>query len=173
MTRPRDLAVSAVFASLAFACHRAPDDLREWRPSDHHHQTESRPGNDPGAPQVTGSAEPAPPGLEQVTIAAWRRACAPCHGDFGRGDGPQGAMVHARDLTDPAWQAAASDAQIETTITKGRGLMPPAALPPETVANLVKLVRLLNRDHGPTGPNGRAPSAAPSASTGTPAPSAR
>src|SRR6185436_17810811 len=99
---------------------------RQWRPSDHRHQAESTETDRDDAPQVSGSAEPMMPGLEEVTIAAYRRSCAACHGQLGRGDGPQGPMLQARDLSDPTWQASVSDAQIAETITKGRGRMPPA-----------------------------------------------
>lgn len=157
-------------ASLAFACNRDPADLREWRPSDHRHQSETQAAAEqPAAPQVAGSAEAPMPGLDEVTIAAWRRACTPCHGQFGQGDGPQGPMVKARDLTDPGWQAATSDEQIATSISKGRGLMPAAALPPETVTNLIKLVRLLNRGRTAAPPDGEPGSPSPSAGAGIPA----
>ena len=52
-------------------------------------------------------------GLDDVTIVTWRRSCLSCHGAFGRGDGPQGAAVKARDLTDPAWQASVSDEELK------------------------------------------------------------
>lgn len=156
------LIVGVMFFS--FGCHRAPDDLREWKPSDHKHTSEADP-NGERAPQVSGSAEPVMPGLEDVTVVTWKRACTNCHGQLGRGDGPQGPMVKARDLSDPAWQASVTDAQIATSITKGRGLMPPAPLPPATIDGLVHLVRLLNKD--------RLDQAAKSASGASGAPSGR
>jgi len=139
---------AAAVLSLAFAlgCSRADADLREWRPSDHQHTSEGPSENGQEGPQVSGSAEPLMPGLDEVTIAAWRRACTSCHGQIGRGDGPQGPMVRARDLSDPAWQASVSDAQVAESITKGRGKMPGFALPEATVQGLVHLVRLFDRD---------------------------
>jgi cytochrome c oxidase cbb3-type subunit 3 len=137
--------LGVVCAGGLFACN-APDDLREWRASDHRHTTEATPESAEQSPQVTGSAEPPLPGLDEVTIAAWRRACIGCHGQLGRGDGPQGPMVKARDLSDPVWQASVTDAQIAESITKGRGRMPPAALPEGTVEGLVRLVRLFDRN---------------------------
>jgi cytochrome c oxidase cbb3-type subunit 3 len=134
----------AVTASV-FACNASPPDLREWKPTDHRHQTETAADNG-RTPQVSGSAEPPMRGLEEVTIAAWRTTCATCHGQLGRGDGPQGPMVKARDLSDPAWQATVNDAQIAETMVKGRGRMPPSGLPPSTVEGLTHLVRLFNRD---------------------------
>ncbi len=128
------------------ACNRTPDDLREWRPSDHRHTTEAKSDNEGESPQVTGSAEPPLPGLDEVTIATWRRACTTCHGQLGHGDGPQGPMVHARDLSDSAWQAATPDAQLAESITKGRGKMPAFQLPASTVEGLIHLVRLFDRE---------------------------
>lgn len=143
-------ALALAVTTSALACDRAPDDLREWRATDHHHQEESTDMGGAEAPRVTGSAEAPLPGLEEVTIASWRRACTSCHGELGRGDGPQGMTVRARDLSDPAWQSTTTDAQIEATIRSGKGLMPAFPLPPDTVSGLVKLVRLLNR--APRGP---------------------
>lgn len=161
---PRLLAM-ALLPVLA-ACTRDAEDLREWRPSDHHHQIEeSRTGRE--APRVTGSAAAPLPGLEEVTIATWQRACMNCHGQLGRGDGPQGAMVHARDLSDPEWQAAVTDDRIAESVTKGRGLMPPFALPAETVTGLVHLVRLFDRNRLMRAP-GSAAAPAPSASARAP-----
>lgn len=132
------------------ACNRTPDDLREWRPSDHH-DNEGDPAPGRGA-QVTGSAEPTLPGLEDVTVVTWQRVCTQCHGSLGRGDGPRGPMVKARDLSDPAWQASVSDAQIADSIVKGKNAMPASMLPAPTVDGLVHLVRLLNRDRRQAAP---------------------
>ncbi|HEX3594685.1 MAG TPA: cytochrome c [Polyangiaceae bacterium] len=139
-------AVLAVASTALLGCDRTPSDLREWKPSDHRHQSEAKTDNEGEAPQVTGSAEPPLPGLDEVTIATWRRACANCHGQLGHGDGPQGTMVHARDLSDSAWQAATPDAQLTESITKGRGKMPAFQLPASTVEGLVHLVRLFDRE---------------------------
>jgi cytochrome c oxidase cbb3-type subunit 3 len=167
------LSLGALSAGLP-SCNRPPDDLREWRPTDHRHTTEATQESAEGAPQVSGSAEPTVPGLDEVTIATWRRGCVSCHGQLGRGDGPQGPMVKARDLSDPAWQASVADAQIAETITKGRGRMPPFTLPPGTVANLVRLVRLFNREHTEAAAPAPAPAASSSgaASPGAASPSA-
>lgn len=161
------LSIGALCAGLP-SCSQSANDLREWRPTDHRHTTEPNAESAEGAPQVSGSAEPAVPGLDEVTIATWRRGCVSCHGQLGRGDGPQGPMVKARDLSDPAWQASVTDAQIAETITKGRGRMPPATLPPATVDSLVHLVRLFNRER-PAEPAPANP-AAPAASASTAAP---
>lgn len=155
-------------------CDQPGGDLREWRPSDHSQQAESE-ATGARSKQVAGTAEAPLPGLEEVTLAAWRLNCTSCHGQLGRGDGPQGRMVKARDLSASDWQASVTDAQLAEVIVKGRGAMPGFPLPPETVANLVRLVRLFNletQQRGTPSAVGRpAPSAAPSA-TAAAAPSA-
>jgi len=61
-------------------------------------------------------------------------------------------MVKARDLSDPAWQASVTDAQIADAILKGKNAMPAFMLPPSTVDGLVHLIRLLDRNRKVTGP---------------------
>jgi cytochrome c oxidase cbb3-type subunit 3 len=159
---------AVLFALLSSACNDTPADLRPWRPSDHDH-TEN-----PNADQVqvtdAGSAEPGH-GLDDVTIVAWQQNCTSCHGPLGRGDGPQGPMVHAADLSRSDWQASVTDEAIATTIRLGRGRMPGFKLPDATVLNLVRLVRMLDANRMQ-----RAMAAAASASAAAapaPAPAAR
>ena len=83
-------------------------------------------------------------GITDVTIAAWKQRCVQCHGSVGRGDGPQGAMLRASDLTRPDWQASVTDEQIESTIKSGRGAMPAFDLPDSTLKGLVRVIRLLD-----------------------------
>jgi cytochrome c oxidase cbb3-type subunit 3 len=167
----RELKLRSVASALAVvllliigsACNETPADLRPWRPSDHDH-TEN-----PNADQVqvtdAGSAEPGH-GLDDVTIVAWQQNCTSCHGPLGHGDGPQGPMVHAADLSRSDWQASVSDEAIATTIRMGRGRMPGFKLPDATVLNLVRLVRMLDANRMQ-----RAMAAAASASAaGAPAP---
>jgi mono/diheme cytochrome c family protein len=129
-------------ALLVFACDRAPSDLREWRTSDHDHTS------NPNATQVEVKPDAGNPlaaqGVDEVTIVTWKENCAKCHGTVGAGDGPQGPMTHARDLTSPEWQAATSDAVIAQSIRDGRGRMPAFKLPDSTLASLVRLVRLFD-----------------------------
>lgn len=168
--------VALLSCTLALGCDRGSGDLREWRPSDHRHTSESKSENEPQAPQVTGSAEPPLPGLDEVTIATWRRACASCHGQLGRGDGPQGPMVHARDLSDSAWQKATTAAQIKESITKGKGKMPAFPLPESTLENLVHLVRLFDPQQLAQARNARASAEQPAPSpdgSGAPSGTAR
>ncbi len=127
-------------AVLAIACSQTPADTREWRATDHDH-TEN-----PNVAQtdMTDGGQTGVMGIDEVALAAWRSNCVPCHGVIGRGDGPKGIPVKARNLTDPAWQESATDEQIATSIRQGKGEMPKFELPPATVQQLVKLVRLLN-----------------------------
>lgn len=127
---------------LAFACQSQPSDLREWTPADHDHTT------NPNTTQVEvpadGSSALASLGIDEVTIVAWKRNCASCHGLSGAGDGPQGRMTGARDLGDTAWQDATSDEAIARAIREGRGAMPAFSLPDSTVKSLVRLIRLFD-----------------------------
>lgn len=164
-TRVRTGALAAAFRCAvwpfllltALGCNERPADVREWRASDHDHT------DNPGSGQVqvdpADAGAPAVPGLEDVTIVAWQQNCTRCHGQLGRGDGPQGPMVKATNLSDPAWQGAVTDAQITASIKNGRGAMPAFPLPDGTIANLVKLVRMMNAARA-----GAHPSAAPSSS---------
>jgi cytochrome c oxidase cbb3-type subunit 3 len=163
--RPRATLLGGVALPLlvALACNERPADLREWRVSDHNH-TESP---NSGQVQVDPSASAqAPPGLEDVTIVAWQQNCTRCHGQLGRGDGPQGPMVKATNLSDPAWQKAATDEQIGRAIKEGKGAMPAFKLPDATIGKLVKLVRMMNADQpGPGGASSAAPSASAASSS--------
>jgi mono/diheme cytochrome c family protein len=142
LVRPRLLPLLTLLC-LAVGCARAPDDTREWRPSDHDHTT------NPGADQVAagpdaGTApELAAHGLTEVTIVAWQQNCVRCHGRLGRGDGPQGVMLRATDFTNQTWQANAKDDELAKVIREGRGAMPPFPLPDSTITSLVQLIRLL------------------------------
>ncbi|MFO7181859.1 MAG: c-type cytochrome [Pseudomonadota bacterium] len=127
---------------LATGCDRAPNDLREWTPADHDHT------QNPGSGQVEvkpGAQSPlAAHGIDEVTLVTWTQNCTSCHGQVGAGDGPQGPLTRARNLTDPVWQAATSDEAIARAIREGRGTMPGFKLPDSTVQGLVRLVRLLD-----------------------------
>ena len=124
-----------ILASLIAGCEGTPSDLRPWRAEDHDHN------DTPNAAQVEGTAPTQGP--DQVAVAAWRRSCARCHGMMGKGDGPDGRMLHARDLTSREWQSSVTDQQIAQVIRQGRGEMPAFDLPESTVAGLVELVRMM------------------------------
>jgi cytochrome c oxidase cbb3-type subunit 3 len=180
MPETRAAAVASILAAATAlaACNSPPGDLRTWRAEDHDHTT------NPGQDQVVSGpdAGPAPElarvGLDEVTIIAWNQNCTRCHGKVGRGDGPQGAMMRATDLTNPAWQRSATDDQIAVSIKNGKGQMPPFALPDSTIQSLVRLIRLLDASKADEPLDAPDASAAPSGSaapakSGAPVTSAR
>lgn len=153
---------AVVGLSLAlFACKSEAADLREWKPSDHDHTSKPESGqvdvSDPAANPLASH------GISEVVLLAWRQSCVRCHGIIGRGDGPNAAMTHPPDLTNPERQAQLTDAAIASVIRQGRGLMPKHDLPDATVDGLVRLVRLVNASGKGVAPAGSA-SAAPAAS---------
>ena len=132
---------SLSLAAFAFACNSTPADLRPWKASDHDHTV--NPNQD--QVQVTDAgSEAANHGLDDITIVAWQQNCTTCHGALGRGDGPQGQLLHASDLSRPDWQASVTDEAIAATIRQGRGRMPSFNLPDATIARLVSLIRMLD-----------------------------
>jgi mono/diheme cytochrome c family protein len=131
--------VRALLVVLLFAAACQPDrgEVREWTSADH--DGSEKPGMQRGQER--------PPANKEDTTAAlaetiWRKNCATCHGATGRGDGPQGPMVGAKDLTADDWLAKISDAEITETIRKGKNRMPPFPDLPEPVLNgLIKRIR--------------------------------
>jgi mono/diheme cytochrome c family protein len=150
-------------AALALACNSTPSDLRTWKASDHDHT--ANPNED--QVQVTDAGSPAANhGLDDITVVAWQQNCTTCHGSLGRGDGPQGQLVHASDLSRPDWQASVTDEAIAATIKQGRGRMPSFNLPDATIARLVSLIRMLDSNKMQ---QRAAANAAPAASAAPPA----
>ena len=126
-------ALIASIAALA-ACNR---EVREWTPTDHDQPANADNGAPP--PRRPAGSEAAPD--ENLIELAWQKSCATCHGPRGRGDGPEGPMVHAADLTRADWQDHITDAQMKETIRKGRNRMPPFDLPPAVIDGLVLRIR--------------------------------
>jgi len=159
-------AVGLGCALLALACNETPADLRQWRTSDHDHTV------NPNADQVqvtdAGSSEPGH-GLDDVTIVAWQQNCTNCHGPLGRGDGPQGQLLHASDLSRSDWQATVTDEAIASTIRQGRGRMPAFNLPEATILRLVALIRMLDLNRMQQAMNAAAAANAAPAPSGAPA----
>ena len=141
------------------ACDQSPPDLREWKPSDHDHTT--NPGQDQveGGPDAGMEPELAAHGLTEVAMVAWQQNCVRCHGTFGRGDGPQGPLVRASDLSNARWQSSVTEDDIAKIIHDGRGLMPAFPLPDATLKPLAHLVRLLGQAAAAAGSDSAAPQA--------------
>ncbi|MGZ3422313.1 MAG: c-type cytochrome [Polyangiales bacterium] len=124
-------------AGLLAACGRGP--TREWQATDH----DEEPGST-GQAAVGAKGGKANANGADLVEATWGSACATCHGALGRGDGPNGPMVKATDLTQPALQDARSDGELAAVIMAGKGKMPKFdALPDTVVIGLVKKIRSL------------------------------
>lgn len=121
---------------LVFWSRRPPAALTEWTPADH-----DQPAGQSG--QVAQPRQRPQPAQDSAALTelAWSRNCAVCHGDCGRGDGPQGPMLRAPDLTRAEWQARVTDDDIRQTIRSGRNNMPKFDLPPAVLDGLVKRIR--------------------------------
>lgn len=131
------LLVGVCFALVTSACGRSSSDVREWQASDHE-QPVGQPGQVAAKPGSSSQAD----SDKSLVELAWARNCASCHGPVGRGDGPQGPMMRAPDLTRSDWQSQVTDEQIAEVIRKGRNRMPAfEALPPQVVTGLVARIR--------------------------------
>lgn len=84
--------------------------------------------------------------------ASYGRACAPCHGVSGRGDGPAAVAMKPRDHTDAEVMEGLTDADIARVIQNGgasQGMPYMPAQPNfrgEELLQLVAYVRSLHRD---------------------------
>lgn len=130
-------ALALATAAAAAACDRAPSPtgLKEWTAQDHDGaQKQPSAGQAPRGDGGGGAAA-------ALADVAWKQQCAACHGVGGRGDGPQGPMFKAPDLTAADLQSRNTDAQLAATIKNGKGRMPAFALPDDTIAGLVGKIR--------------------------------
>jgi cytochrome c oxidase cbb3-type subunit 3 len=151
MPRPHVAIVAALssaflLGALAAGGCRGRTATREWRADDHDDEqqpTQVAPtmgsGSGGKGPQPTPEDE-----ARMLVEAAWSSNCAVCHGRMGLGDGPQGPMVKAPNLTDKAFHERVSDEQIAAVIKNGRNKMPAfPSLPPAVVSGLVARIRSL------------------------------
>jgi cytochrome c oxidase cbb3-type subunit 3 len=129
------ITLSAVILGVVVFRPRAASTAREWTPEDHDQPA--------GQPQGMPQRQRSDPKQEADAMveSAWTRSCAPCHGARGRGDGPQGPMVHAPDLTRGDWQGRVTDDDLRKTIQNGRNNMPKFDLPAPVLDGLVKRIR--------------------------------
>ena len=79
--------------------------------------------------------------------ATFDSKCASCHGKDGRAKSLHRKHVHARDLTDAAWQGNVSDERLFNSISNGKGKMPDfkKKLSEDQIDALVRYVRQLKR----------------------------
>ncbi len=134
----RRLAILVALVALGAlaGCDPSPGDVRQWTPEDH-----DQPPNTSSKQGVAGRRTSAGDDAIDLVELAWQKNCANCHGQRGAGDGPQGSMVKATDLTSPDWQGKRSDADIAAVIKRGKGKMPAFDLPPAVMDGLVKRIR--------------------------------
>ncbi len=131
-----------LFGSLvisAIGCSRPDGDIRAWRPGDH--DQEAAPV---ASGQLVNTLAPQAQVAEKKAVDAqstWASLCSGCHGRIGEGNGPMGAAMGARNLSDPRWQATITDDQIANSILRGKGRMPAFSLPQETIKDMVRLIR--------------------------------
>lgn len=80
---------------------------------------------------------------DEASANLYKQKCASCHGPDGKGETPAGKAMKARSFADPA-VVAASDDELASIITNGKGKMPKyASLKPEQVKALVEYCRSL------------------------------
>src|SRR5512143_1366151 len=97
---PTVTVIGAVFA-IFLGCDQAPAASMEWTAADHDKQEQAS-NQQQGLQQAP---HPLPSGAQgaQLVEITWMQNCAVCHGARGVGDGPNGPMVKAPDLTSAEW----------------------------------------------------------------------
>jgi mono/diheme cytochrome c family protein len=84
---------------------------------------------------------------DEVANVLFLKNCASCHGKDGRAKTFKAKFNHARNLTNPNWQAAISDEHMYESILRGKNKMPAfgKTLSENEVAALVTYVRMLKK----------------------------
>lgn len=141
------LAFSLVALAMGlFACDRAPsaDGLHDWTVADHDRAEENKRVQS-GAQATAAPRSSDSPKNDQAQLIelTWRQNCAQCHGMAGHGDGPNGPLVKAPDLSNSDLQGKMSDADIANAIKNGRNLMPKFDFSDAVTAGLVARVRAM------------------------------
>ncbi|MGO8992898.1 MAG: c-type cytochrome [Polyangiaceae bacterium] len=147
----------ALAAFALVACERPPsaDSLQAWTPADHDRAEEqssqaTRPtapppkgGRSEGSQGSQGGPQKANPNAsaQQLVEITWEQACFPCHGPVGHGDGPNGPMVNAPDITRDDVLSKITDDEIAAQIKNGKNRMPKFDLPEAVVRGLVARIR--------------------------------
>lgn len=129
-------ALTALSIVLLSGCNSPGGDVREWTAADHDQPRET-PAQSPKAQARPSDADT----NASLVELAWQKNCYQCHGPMGRGDGPQGPMVRAPDLTQSEWQARVSDQDIAAVIRNGKNKMPKFDLSDAIVSGLVQRIR--------------------------------
>lgn len=114
---------------------------------------EMRPPEQIGAPAVPASGDPSLGGSTEAQDV-WLTSCAPCHGEKGRGDGPNVVALKLtqkpRDYTKPEVQSSFSDEEIYNIVLYGGpGVGKSADMPSfgnlqgrnDILGDLVKIIR--------------------------------
>jgi mono/diheme cytochrome c family protein len=103
-----------------------------------------RPQRAKAAPRARRKAEAA---LAVKGRAVYEANCARCHGADGAGRTPLGEMLETPDMTQPAWKKKRSAAQMEASVSRGLGQMPPFArsLGREDIKAVIFYVRTLGK----------------------------
>jgi cytochrome c oxidase cbb3-type subunit 3 len=135
---------SAVCAALLLAwgsgCDRPSEgEIHTWTAADHDRAEENTRVASGAQAQAKGAG--GADNNRQLVELTWRQQCATCHGAIGHGDGPNGPMVKASDLTRDDWQKAMTDEQIAQSIQNGKGKMPKFDLPQTVLAGIVQRIR--------------------------------
>lgn len=82
-------------------------------------------------------SEPAPavsPEVRTAAAAFYKERCGRCHGDSGRGDGPDGRVLPIRpqDLADRMWQSNVTNERLRKVLIHGGGVVGKSGLMPAT-----------------------------------------
>lgn len=113
----------------------------------------------PAAPAADAPVAEAPLSYElRLGKGVYQHYCQTCHGEAGAGDGFNAFNVdpHPRDLSDPAFQKAKTDAELKDAIQRGglgvglSAMMPPygKTLSPDQIDQVVGYLRTLKRTDG-------------------------